>query len=169
MLHRGLRARVTLYRIPLTANNRCLRLQWAHEHRAWQADLHQVVFSDESRFNLRDHNSRIHITRYASECCLPESVMERHSGLTPGVMAWGAISYHGRTHLLRIEGNLNSNRYIHEVLQPEVVNFLQCIPGAIYKQDNARPHALKRLFETFFTSTHGTSSLACLFAGYIAY
>ncbi|GFU69261.1 transposable element Tcb2 transposase [Trichonephila clavipes] len=51
LLHRGLRARVPLYRIPITANHRRLRLQWAHEHTAWQADWLQVVFSDESRFN----------------------------------------------------------------------------------------------------------------------
>ncbi|GFT54283.1 transposable element Tcb2 transposase [Trichonephila clavipes] len=30
------------------------RLQWPHEYRAWQADWHQVVFSDKSRFNLWD-------------------------------------------------------------------------------------------------------------------
>ncbi|GFV77290.1 transposable element Tc1 transposase [Trichonephila clavipes] len=59
LLHRGLRARVTLYRMPLTANHRRLRLQWAHEHRARQADCHQVDFSDESRFNLWDHDGRI--------------------------------------------------------------------------------------------------------------
>ncbi|GFU84670.1 transposable element Tcb2 transposase [Trichonephila clavipes] len=34
LLHRGLRARVPLYRILLTSNHRRLRLQWAHEHRA---------------------------------------------------------------------------------------------------------------------------------------
>ncbi|GFV79588.1 transposable element Tcb2 transposase [Trichonephila clavipes] len=34
LTHRGLRARVPLYRIPLTANHRRLRLQWAHEQRA---------------------------------------------------------------------------------------------------------------------------------------
>ncbi|GFW71852.1 transposable element Tcb2 transposase [Trichonephila clavipes] len=38
LLHRGLRARVPLCRIPLTANHRRLRLQWVHEHRTWQAD-----------------------------------------------------------------------------------------------------------------------------------
>ncbi|PRD25044.1 UNVERIFIED_CONTAM: hypothetical protein NCL1_42037 [Trichonephila clavipes] len=30
--------------------------------------------------------------------------------LTPGVMVSGVISYHGRSNMLRIEGNLNSNR-----------------------------------------------------------
>ncbi|GFS92791.1 transposable element Tc1 transposase [Trichonephila clavipes] len=71
---------------PLTANHRRLRLQWAHKHRAWQADWHQVVFSDESRFNLWDHDGRIRVRRYVCERCLPECVIERHSGLTLGVM-----------------------------------------------------------------------------------
>ncbi|GFX97626.1 transposable element Tcb2 transposase [Trichonephila clavipes] len=96
--------------------------------------------TDESRFSLWDHDGRIRVRRYASERCLPECVIERHSGLTPGVMVWGAISYRGRSNLLRIEGNHNSNRYVHEVLQPEIVSFLQDIPEAIFQQDNARSH-----------------------------
>ncbi|GFY19581.1 transposable element Tc1 transposase [Trichonephila clavipes] len=125
LLHRGFRARVPLYRIPLMANHRWLRLQWAHEHRAWKTDWHQVVFSDKSRFNLWDHDGCILVRRYAGERCLPEYVIERHSGLTPKVMVWGVISYHGRSNLLRIEG----------------------IPGAIFQQDNARPHAAKTVRE----------------------
>ncbi|GFU39210.1 uncharacterized protein TNCV_1902941 [Trichonephila clavipes] len=42
----------------------------------------------------------------------PEYITERHSGLTPGIMVWGAILHHGRANLLQIEGNLNSNMYI---------------------------------------------------------
>ncbi|GFX44888.1 uncharacterized protein TNCV_3429371 [Trichonephila clavipes] len=86
LLHRGLRARVPLYRIPLTSNHRRLRLQWAHEHRVWQADWHQVVFSDESRFNLWGHDGHIRVRGYTGKRCLPEYVIERHSGLTPEVM-----------------------------------------------------------------------------------
>ncbi|GFV91794.1 hypothetical protein TNCV_2974661 [Trichonephila clavipes] len=26
---------------------------------------------------------------------IPECIIERHSGRTPGVMVWGAIAYHG--------------------------------------------------------------------------
>ncbi|GFS57993.1 transposable element Tcb2 transposase [Trichonephila inaurata madagascariensis] len=58
-------------------------------------------------------------------------------------MVWCAISYHGRSNLLRTESNLNSNRYVREVLQPEVILFLQGIPGAIFQQNNARPHVAK--------------------------
>ncbi|GFX17791.1 transposable element Tcb2 transposase [Trichonephila clavipes] len=59
--------------------------------------------------------------RYASERCLSKCVMERRSGLTPGVMIWGAIVYHGRFNFQRIEG----------------------IPGAIFQQDNARLYVAK--------------------------
>ncbi|GFT48531.1 transposable element Tc1 transposase, partial [Trichonephila clavipes] len=76
-----------------------------------------------SRFNLWDHDSRIRVRRYAGERCLPEFIIERHRGLTSGIMAWGTISYHGRSNLLRIECNLNSNRYVFEVLQPEFVPY----------------------------------------------
>ncbi|GFX86053.1 transposable element Tcb2 transposase [Trichonephila clavipes] len=85
---------------------------------------------------LADHDVRLRVRRYAGEHCLPECVIERHSDLTPGVMVWGAISYHGQSNLLRIEGNLNSNRYVREVLQPEVSRFLPSRhPGAIFQQD----------------------------------
>ncbi|GFX66402.1 transposable element Tcb2 transposase [Trichonephila clavipes] len=67
LLHRRLHARVPLYRIPLTANHRRLRLSWTYEHRAWQADWHQVVFSDESLFNLRDLDGHIRVKLYAGE------------------------------------------------------------------------------------------------------
>ncbi|GFW21025.1 transposable element Tc1 transposase [Trichonephila clavipes] len=33
--------------------------------------------------------------------------------------------------------------YVREVLRPEVVPFLHGIPGAIFQQDNARPHVAK--------------------------
>ncbi|GFS65263.1 transposable element Tcb1 transposase [Trichonephila clavipes] len=84
--HGGLRTRVLLYRIHLAANHRRLRLQWAHEHRAWQAAWPQVVFSDELRFNLGDHDGRIRVRHYVGERCFPECVIERYSAITPGIM-----------------------------------------------------------------------------------
>ncbi|GFT43944.1 transposable element Tc1 transposase [Trichonephila clavipes] len=56
LLQRGLRARIPLYRIPLTQNHRRLRLHWANVHRSWRADWQQVVFSDKSRFHLWHHD-----------------------------------------------------------------------------------------------------------------
>ncbi|GFX27839.1 transposable element Tc1 transposase [Trichonephila clavipes] len=129
--------------IPLTQNHRHLRLQWANVHRSWRADWQQVVFSHESRFNLWHHDGRIRVMRYAGERHIPECIIERHSRRTPGVTVWGALANHGRSQLLRNMGNLNSTRYFNEVLQPQAIPFLQGLPGAVFQQDNARPHVAK--------------------------
>ncbi|GFV48499.1 uncharacterized protein TNCV_2395641 [Trichonephila clavipes] len=60
-------------------------------------------------------------------------------------MVWVVFSYHGRSNLLRIKGNLNSNRYVREVLQPDDVPFLEGIPRAILQHHNALPHVAKLL------------------------
>ena len=64
-------------------------------------------------------------------------------------MVWEAIGYNMGSRLLRIEGNLNSNRYIREVLQPEVLPLLQATPHTIFQQDNAQPH-VTRIVQAFF-------------------
>ncbi|GFX99485.1 hypothetical protein TNCV_3039601 [Trichonephila clavipes] len=97
------------------------------------------------------HDGCIRVRCYAGVRCFPECVLKRYSDLTLGVMVWGAISYHGRSNLLRFEGNLISNRYISEVLQCEVVLFLQGISGAVFQQDNARLH-VANTFQDFLSS-----------------
>ncbi|GFW14653.1 transposable element Tc1 transposase [Trichonephila clavipes] len=55
------------------------------------------------------------------------------------------ISYHGQSNLLRVEGNINSNRCVRDVLQLEVVPFLQGIRRAIIQKDNPRPPVSKTI------------------------
>ena len=116
-------------------------------------DWHQVVFSDESCFNLWDHDGQTHVKCYAGQHCLPECIIERQCGQIPGVMFWGAISYHGWSNLLWIKGNLNSNRYIREVLQSELISFFQGIPGTIFQKDNACLHVAKTVWD-FYSNQH---------------
>ncbi|GFU40471.1 transposable element Tc1 transposase [Trichonephila clavipes] len=96
---------------------------------------------------FQNHDCRIRVRRYVGERCLSESVIEEHIDLTPKVMVLRAISYHGRSDLLRIEGNQNSKRYVHEERQLEVVPFLQGMPGANFQQNNAHPHIAKTVRE----------------------
>ncbi|GFW01021.1 transposable element Tcb1 transposase [Trichonephila clavipes] len=157
---------VRMAQMDRTASSRQLTAQWstgflsrkpiaeANVHRSWRADWQHVVFSDESRSNLCHHDGRIRVRRYAGERHIPECIIERHSGRTPGVMVLGAISYHGRSQLLRIVGNLNITRYIHEVLQPQAIPFLQGLPEAVFQQDNARPYVAKT-FISYLDSQQG--------------
>ena len=56
---------------------------------------------------------------YRGKLNLRACIVERDSGQTPSVKVWGAIEYNMRSRLLRIQENLNSIRYIREVLEPE--------------------------------------------------
>ena len=57
-------------------------------------------------------------------------------------MVWAGILYNYRTKLVFIDGNLNAERYINEILTTEVVPFLQAYPEVLYfQQDNATPHS----------------------------
>ena len=117
LLRAGLVARMPLCRLPLSRDRQHLRLEGARERRHWRAEWRNVVFSDQSRFNMSYNDGRIRVRRYACERNLRACIIQRHIGPTPNVMVWSAIGYNMRSCLLRIEGNLNSNRYIREALQ----------------------------------------------------
>ena len=55
-------------------------------------------------------------------------------------MGW---HYGLKENLIVVQGNLNSQGYINQILQPEAVPFLQRHGPAILMHDDARPHATK--------------------------
>ncbi|GFX19726.1 transposable element Tcb2 transposase [Trichonephila clavipes] len=63
LLHRGLRAKVPLYRIPLTANHRWLRLQWAHEHRACATPEVVPFLQGILGAIFQQNNAHLHVTK----------------------------------------------------------------------------------------------------------
>ncbi|KAJ8879210.1 hypothetical protein PR048_019816 [Dryococelus australis] len=89
------------------------------------------------------------VRRYSGDRNLAACIVERHSGQTSSVMVWGAIGYIVRSGLLCIENNLNRNRYIREVLEPEVLPLVQATPHATFQQNNARPHVARDV-QAFF-------------------
>ncbi|GFV45960.1 transposable element Tcb1 transposase [Trichonephila clavipes] len=140
----GLSARRPLLDLPLKQNHRRLRRQWCDERRMWVAELNEVVFTDESRICLQHHDDRIRVWRHRGGTMLNSCVMHRHTGPASGIMVWGGIGYHSRTPLVRIAGTLNSQRNISEVLEPDVLSYLQGLATSMFQQDNARPHALSK-------------------------
>ncbi|GFU05632.1 transposable element Tcb1 transposase [Trichonephila clavipes] len=82
---------------------------------------------------------------------LNSCVMHHHTGPATSNMVWGGIEYHSRTLLVRIDGTLNSQCYISEVLEPVVLPYLQGLATAIFQQDNAQPH-VARIVQRFFVN-----------------
>ena len=58
-------------------------------------------------------------------------------------MVWGGIMGRRKTNLIVLQGNLNAQGYINQILQPEAVPFLQRHELAVLMHDNVRPHVAR--------------------------
>ncbi|GFV18260.1 transposable element Tcb1 transposase [Trichonephila clavipes] len=121
----------------LTPEHRQLRLHWGQARSMWKVTgLQKVVFSNESQFVLgTDENPG---ERYNS----PHTVL-RHTARIAGVMVWVAIAYGSWSTLIVMRGTLTGQRYVDDILRHNVGPFLNGLSGAIFQQDNARPHTAK--------------------------
>ncbi|GFV56666.1 transposable element Tc1 transposase [Trichonephila clavipes] len=113
----GLRSRRPLRRLPLTPHHRQCRLDFCRPRATWSVtDWRRVIFSDESRFSLSADDHR--------------TCLEAHRpAVRSGIYCRAAYS--------------NFTRYVDDILTPIVLPMLSSRPGAIYQQDNARPHTAR--------------------------
>ena len=102
------------------------RLQWARERRQWRAERKEVVcFSGEHHSNLSYNDGRIRVRCYWQERNFLACVVERHNGLMRSVnIGFSLDTICDITPLPCIQGNLNSNHYIMEVLEPKKLHIL---------------------------------------------
>ncbi|GFW72237.1 HTH_Tnp_Tc3_2 domain-containing protein [Trichonephila clavipes] len=88
-----------------------------------------------------DHRTRV--WRRTGQRSDPAFIVERHTAISQGVTVWGAISWDTRSSLVVLQGTLTARRYVDDTLTPIVLLMLSSRPGAIYQQDNARPHTAR--------------------------
>lgn len=128
----------------LTDRHRAARRDWCRRHRRFRrADWRSVLFSDESRFNVShaDGRERVYRRRGRGERYADACVIERDRFGGGSVLVWGGIMNGQKTRLIVIQGNINAQSYIRDVLQPEVVPFINRNgPNISLMHDNARPH-----------------------------
>ncbi|GFY03028.1 HTH_Tnp_Tc3_2 domain-containing protein [Trichonephila clavipes] len=120
-------------------------------------DWRRVIFSDESRFSLSADDHRTRVWRRTGQRSDPAFIVERHTAISQGVTVWGAISWDTRSSLVVLQGTLTALRYVDDILTPIVLPMLSSRPGAIYQQDNVRPHTARLSNNVFkgMTSYHG--------------
>ncbi|GFV81791.1 transposable element Tcb2 transposase [Trichonephila clavipes] len=127
--------------LPLTSYHRRLRLEWCHAGGNWtETEWNQIVFSDESRFNLSSDGNRVRVARTRGEHLNIAFPLQRLTALTAGLMVWGTIAYNTRSLLVLIRGTMTAQLYVHEILQPHVLQLIRWLPGAVFQQNNVRPH-----------------------------
>ncbi|GFU54304.1 transposable element Tcb1 transposase [Trichonephila clavipes] len=82
----------------LTPTHRRHRLEWCYARGNWTAaEWNQVVFSDESRFNLSSDDNRVRVWIPRGERLNPTFALQRHTASTAGVMVRSAtlLTIHG--------------------------------------------------------------------------
>ena len=138
----------------LTVLHRAARLQWAQRHFRWgRQQWARVIFSDESRFNLSHHDGGIQFFRRRGERFADNCLIERDQLGGGSVVVWAVIMGRRKINLIVVQGNLNAQGYINQILQPEAVPFLQRYGPAILMHDNARPH-FSRICRQFLNSNN---------------
>ncbi|CAH1994372.1 unnamed protein product [Acanthoscelides obtectus] len=136
--------------LPLTREHRRNRLEWCRQRSPWDQEWISIVFSDESRFCLGMHDGRARVRRRRGERRNPQFFVEMFiTHHTVRVMVWRAIAYGSRSPLIFIRGNMNAQRYIHEVLEPHLLPYLDTLADPTFQQDNARPHVARVTIDVF--------------------
>ncbi|GFX42505.1 HTH_Tnp_Tc3_2 domain-containing protein [Trichonephila clavipes] len=105
--------------------------------------LETCHLSDECRFSLSADDHRTRVWRRTGQRSDPAFIVERHTAISQGVTVWGAISWDTRSSLVVLQGTLTARRYVDDILTPIVLPMQSSRPGAIYQQDNARPHTAR--------------------------
>ncbi|CAH2009467.1 unnamed protein product [Acanthoscelides obtectus] len=123
--------------------NETIQWVWCRQRSLWDQEWNSIVFSDKSRFCLGMHEGRARVRRRRGERRNPQFFVERHVHHTVGVMVCGAIAYGSRSPLIFIRGNMNAQHYIHEVLEPHLLPYLDTLADPTFQQDNARPHVAR--------------------------
>ncbi|GFT59228.1 transposable element Tcb2 transposase [Trichonephila clavipes] len=109
--HLGLRCPIRV--LPLTPTHQCLHLEWCHARGNWTAaEWNQIVFSDESRFNLSSDDNRVRVWRPLGERLNSAFALQRHTAPTAGVMVSGVIAYNTRLPLVLIRDTMTA----HDIL-----------------------------------------------------
>ncbi|GFY24845.1 transposable element Tcb2 transposase [Trichonephila clavipes] len=74
-------------RVQPTVSTVALQAQWCRARGNWAvAEWNQVVFSDESRFNLSNDDNRVRVWRHGGERLNPAFTLQRHTAPTAGAI-----------------------------------------------------------------------------------
>ena len=150
---RNLKSRRPAVRTTLTHRHRRARRGWCHQHIQWtRQQWSRVLFSDERRFSLHVNDGRMRVYRRQGERFSDATVSEYDRFGWSSVMVWAGMTMSQRTWLYIVDGNLNAQRFVDEILRPVVVPFLgRMNQEAILQDDSARGRVVNEFIRQFNT------------------
>lgn len=139
----GLKSCIARKKPYINATNRKKRLDFAKQYIIKLPDFwNQVIFSDESKFNIFGSDGQIRIWRKSKQELNPKNLQStvKHGG--GGVMVWGCMSSRGVGKLVIIEGIMDKYLYLNILKEnlKESANLLGIGNGFYFQQDNDPKH-----------------------------
>lgn len=159
----GLKGCVAAKKPLLRKQNKIKRLQWAKKHKDWSiAQWCQVLFSDESKFEIFGGKRRQYVRRQVGERMLNQCVMPtvKHGG--GSVMVWGCFAGDKVGDLVQIKGIFDKTRY-HHILQRHAFPCGKKIVGRgfVFQQDNDPKH-MTNLCKKYIANKERQNELKCM-------
>ena len=147
LIEAGLRARIPRKKPFLNEVQRQKRLKWAKEHAEWTVEeWKNIIWSDETRISIFGSDGVRYVRRRPGEDCLPActTATMKHP---LSIMVWGCMSRSSVGRIQVVNGILNAERYIKEILEPKVLSSAKDMFGLqkfIFQQDGAPCHTAKK-------------------------
>ena len=127
----------------LSAANKKKRLKFAQAHKDWTVDYwKQVMWSDESRFQMHHADGRVRVWRKQHESMDPKCIATTLQAGGGNVIVWGMFSWHSLGPLIRVHGRQNKTSYLNIVADQVHPVMLMIYPNGngYFQQDNATCH-----------------------------
>ena len=107
-------------------------------------DFRDVIFSDESKFNLFGSDGKQYCRRRPGKELEPQNVKKTVKHGRGSIMVWGCVTEHGPGQLHRVEGQMNAVQYcqiLEESLLGILSNYNLTPDSIIFQQDGDPKHA----------------------------
>jgi transposase len=126
---------------PLANKHKENRLKWARKYMTWNQEWHNIVWSDEKRFNLDGPDG---YSYYWHDLRKEQIFSKQRCNGGGSVMIWASFGALGKSEICFIDKRLNANGY-REVLKNHLLHSGRKIGGPdwIFQQDNAPCHRAK--------------------------
>lgn len=129
----------------ISETNRRKRLAWAKERKEWVNEWENIIWSDESKFELFRGDGRRWVWRRPDERYNIECLNPTVKSGQQGVMIWGCFTKNNLGPLVRLEGRVTAAIYV-DVLENNLLSFIDSLDNQenyIFQEDNAPIHTAR--------------------------